>query len=212
MPDFEVCPVGTLERLKRLDQAEDAMALERSTGQRQLDDATALMREAAELFRFYEAHHADRAASALEQLTRCRPELDRKQVLLAQLATSNVKRDRNALMASRLEAWLRGEDRYPVTVGPQEAVIGADGDLIPVTRLGETPKRQAIVHSNVRPVTSGPMADPGMASMVAMALAGDAPALGMDGPTFRLQTADPRFDPNRPLVVNGHPFTPATED
>lgn len=74
-------------------EEQDQWAIERAEGQRQLDDAGALMREAAETFRSYEAHHRAKASEE------GRPE----------------KAERNALMASRLEAWLRGDSIYPIT-------------------------------------------------------------------------------------------------
>lgn len=68
--------------------------------------------------------------------------------------------------------------------------------------------------SNVRPVTDGPLADPGTVEglMGAAGMTDTARSLSMAKATaFRLQTPDPRFDPRKPVVVNGYLFTPATE-
>lgn len=86
---------------------QDQWAVERATGQQQLDDATALMTETAELLRGYEKHHRDQATFA-------DPGSDQRR-------DHHAKAERNALAAMRLDAWLRGEDRYPVTVAEAEA-------------------------------------------------------------------------------------------
>lgn len=199
--------------------ADAEFAIERSTGQRQLDDATALMTEAAELFRSYERHHRGIAAKTGARTGR------------------EEKAERNALMASRLEAWLAGEECYPVTrvefvrdqpglaceIGgppfdaeacrarvdtvvhldvtqPIPAEIAASGDIVPAGV------------SNIRPVTDGPLADQGMIEQLVEALGGPARSLStVKAGAFRLQTPDPRFDPARPVVVNGFIFIPATE-
>jgi hypothetical protein len=96
---------GTIHR-----EEQDQWHEERRIGQQQLDDATALMREAVELFREYEAHHAAKASEA------GRPE----------------KAVRNALMAERLEAWLRGDGQYPVSLSP-------GGTLTYATAIKDTP-------------------------------------------------------------------------
>lgn len=91
---------------QRLDDEAD-WAMERATGQRQLDDAAALMVEAADLFVGYAAHHRDRANRA------AMPE---------QEAASLQKASVNLLMAVRLKEWLAGEDRYTVKLGRVERV------------------------------------------------------------------------------------------
>lgn len=105
---------------KTIYAARDELALERATGQRQLDDATALMTEAHDLFRKYEAHHRHQASVAD---TGPRRE-DREE-----------KANTNALMAARLDAWLKGKDAYPVSLNPADALrqIGeqmVDGETI----------------------------------------------------------------------------------
>jgi hypothetical protein len=223
--DFEVCPKGTQARLAELNQAAEEWAVERATGQLQLDDATALMREAAELFRFYERSHRTKAGRGND---------------FCDVQVTLAKAERNQLAAERLEAWLAGSDRYPVSLPGEDTVVAhgqpipADiapyGQLVPTSRVidfpGVTTRQQAERHpqshhqrfanrdgygSNVRPAT-GPLAEPGVADMLVHALVGDAPALGMDGPVFRLHTADPRFDPAAPVRINGFPYNPATED
>ena len=90
---------------KTIYAARDELALERATGQRQLDDATALMTEALELFRGYYSHHRDKADARW----------DAGDAIGS--TESNGKAQTNALMAARLEAWLAGKDQYPVSVG-----------------------------------------------------------------------------------------------
>lgn len=196
--------MGTQARLAELEQASAEWAIERSTGQRQLDDAGALMAESAALFMGYAEHHWRRADDAVDDPA-------------AQLASLHKARV-NLLAALRLKEWMAGLDRYTVAAPPPiPAEIAPNGDLVPTldfhgcTSLNQARRIARHQRGNVRPVTSGPLADPGVAGMVAAALAGDAPALGMAGPTFRLQTADPRFDPTQPVVINGYPFQPATE-
>jgi hypothetical protein len=196
-------PVVIDAYLAGADQAESDFAIERATGQRQLDDASALMTEAAELFRSYERHHRGIAAKTGARTGR------------------EEKAERNALMAARLEAWLAGEERYPVSPEPFDAEacrarvdtvvhldvtqpipaeIAASGDIVPAGV------------SNIRPVTDGPMADQGMIEQLVEALGGPARSLStVKAGAFRLQTCDPRFDPVRPVVVNGFIFIPATE-
>lgn len=93
-------------------EEQDQWAIERATGQRQLDDARALMVETAELLRGYEEHHRAKVpAEPGNGLARFE----------GQLAAE--KADRNALAASRLEAWVRGEDRYPVQASENPAEV-----------------------------------------------------------------------------------------
>lgn len=163
------------------DQAEAEFAIERSTGQAQLDDATALMREAAELFRAYERHHRDIAKRTGARTGR------------------EEKAERNALMAARLEAWLDGKGIYPITA---DGAYGAHADF-----------RRPPAEPNVRPVT-GALGDPEVVEglMAASGMIDASVSLSMATATaFRLQTPDPRFDPGKPVLVNGFLYTPATE-
>lgn len=163
------------------DQAEAEFAIERSTGQAQLDDATALMREAAELFRAYERHHRDIASRTGARTGR------------------EEKAERNALMAARLEAWLDGKGLYPIT---------ADGAYVAHADFRRPP-----AEPNVRPVT-GALGDPEVVEglMAASGMIDATVPLSLATATaFRLQTPDPRFDPDKPVLVNGFLYTPATE-
>jgi hypothetical protein len=93
------------------------------------------------------------------------------------------------------------------------ADIAANGDLVPVDS-GKTKEdcQQRFGETNIRPVTSGPMADQGMIEHLVEALGGPARSLStVKAGSFQLQTGDPRFDPVRPVVVNGFLFIPATE-
>lgn len=109
--------------------SDDAFDDQRREGQRQLDDATALMTEAATLLRGYEAHHRGKIDKTLNH---------------GSTDPAEVKAETNALMASRLEAWLRGEEFYPVKPGSmsaegqaaQEAFVSAALDA-GVDQIGE---------------------------------------------------------------------------
>ncbi len=229
------------------DHAEAGWTIERSTGQTQLDGATALMREAADLFRSYQKHHAARAVAEPDLMKR---------------GGSIEKAARNALMAARLEAWLAGEDTYPVST---DAILESGAELLAIhataevdaSGTGSTGISTQILEgqtsftgyltittnvtatldfpgelsltalmvvdeaapakeggSNVRPVTIGPLSEPGVADGVASALGLVEPAAALSLATeavFRLQTPDPRFDPRGPVRVNGYLFHPATE-
>ena len=222
--------------------AEAEFAIERAEGQRQLDHATALMREAADLFRSYERHHRTQMGyNSVEEARQYRGGADVERV-----KDRLAKAERNALAAARLEAWLRGESIYPITAGGEyvahaqfrqppverhEFVHDQPGlaheceeadrqtqqmlDRTPGRRIERFANRDGYGGSNVRPVTAGPLAEPGVADGIASALGLDEPgkALAMAGETrFQLVTADPRFDPHAPLCVNGYPFNPATTE
>lgn len=101
-------------------EEQDQWAEERQIGQRQLDDATALMRETAELLRGYEKHHRDEAFRL-----GCGTDEHRDRT---------AKAERNALAAARLEAWLRGEERYPTN--PAEVLRGMAEGLAAQAGLG----------------------------------------------------------------------------
>lgn len=165
-------------------QEQDDWAVERATGQRQLDDATALMREAAELFRAYEKHHRDIAKRTGAKTGR------------------EEKADRNALAASRLEAWLAGADCYPVSV-----------DFPGVTTREQAERHPQSHQSNIRRIREGGLAEPGNVNSVLTMIGAPGRSLSLaDAAVFRLQTPDPRFDPAKPVLVNGYRYTPATED
>ena len=103
-------------------EEQDQWADERRIGQQQLDDARALMVETAELLRGYEAHHRDK----MEPLAPDSPER----------IAAEAKVDRNALAAARLEAWVAGEDRYPVSLNPAEVLRGIATETAAVLGLG----------------------------------------------------------------------------
>jgi hypothetical protein len=88
---------------KTIYAARDELALERATGQRQLDDATALMGEAVDQFRSYERHHMAKVSSIFPVAE------------TSANADTIKKANANALMAMRLEAWLAGKDQYPTS-------------------------------------------------------------------------------------------------
>lgn len=81
---------------------------ERRIGQQQLDDATALMTETAELLRGYERHHREQAERLAAQGTGATLSQERDRI---------EKAERNQLAADRIEAWLRGDTIYPITPG-----------------------------------------------------------------------------------------------
>lgn len=189
-----------------VNQAEAEFAIERATGQQQLDDAWALMAESAALFLGYAEHHQRRADALAGSM-------DGDTDPAAQMASLQKARV-NLLAALRLKEWMAGLGRYTVSPGedtmacraepfPIPAVVADNGDLVPV----DTKRR-----SNIRPVTAGPMADPLMIDSLVQALGGPAHSLSsVKAAGFSLQTGDPRFDPAEPVLINGYRFTPATE-
>lgn len=208
------------------DQANAEWAIERATGQRQLDDAHALMAESAALFMGYAEHHWRRADEATDDPA-------------AQLASLNKARV-NLLAALRLKEWMAGLDRYTTGAdAPGEdtmvcraqpfaipAEIAENGDLVPVDS-GKTAEdcRQRFDNvtnfrgahpmaggSNLRPVTEGPLADPKVVDSILSATGEPGRGLSMvKAGAFRLQTGDPRFDPTQPVLINGFLYHPATE-
>lgn len=190
------------------DQADQEFTIERATGQRQLDDATALMTEAAELLRSYERHHHARWSAAREQLRRTTAPAAVAS-LTEQASEAEEKAERNALMAARLEAWLAGEDRYQVKAVDLPGVTSREQ----AERMADW-RRNGPWGSNVRPVERGPLADPDVFEGL-LAASGQVDATCPLSPAkataFRLQTPDPRFDPSRPVCVNGFLYHPATE-
>jgi hypothetical protein len=191
------------------DQADAEWAIERSTGQRQLDDAGALMREAAELLRGYEAHHGRRAE------TYAAAGLKPKQ------SESLAKAERNALMASRLEAWLRGEDHYPVTLSPVEHVEFVR-DQPGLDCGGRVTRDQSLRRHYTSRGDAHPLYDNienfGTLPPFAYGERECRPRLRPEivreiakRTNVALTTPDPRFDPLAPLTVNGYLFRPAKE-
>lgn len=175
------------------DLAEAEFAIERAVGQRQLDEAGALMMEAAALFLGYGEHHQARA-----------DEFEKSGDVEA-CAASLRKARVNMSMAVSLREWL------------QCAAPTVDGEPVPSGQVIDFPERFANREgygSNVRPVSIGPLADPDVVEGL-MAGAGliDAatPLSVVKATAFRLQTPDPRFDPAQPVVVNGFLYHPATE-
>lgn len=213
--------------------AEAEFAIERAVGQRQLDGATVLIREAADLFVGYSGQHK---AAAEGHESGGNLESARGALLNAQVCIS---------MAVSLKEWLQGEEGEegaPVAhvefrrdqpglacevacpVGPVviPAEIAANGDLVPVdsgktsedcrARFGSILRRT--LGSNVRPVKGMPLEDVRVVEGL-MAASGmidaTSPLSVMQATAFRLQTADPRFDPHQPVCVNGYLYTPTTE-
>lgn len=226
------------------DAADEAWDDQRRVGQAQLDLATAVIREGAQLTRFYEVEHRNKL---LDPAVAADTE---------KVHATIAKANRNGHMAARFEAWLRGDERLPlpapsipglnpadamrhvaeaVTAGTPLTVDHAsfsdaaarmdqvvEIDFPGVTSL-ETARRQADARrSNLRPVTDGALADPviveGLLAAAGMLDATDPDAAPVrlqgvaDLVAFRLNTGDPRFDPSKPVCVNGFLYHPATKD
>jgi hypothetical protein len=184
--------------------------LERAMGQRQLDDAHALMTEATELFRTYEKHHREKVANVMRLID---TDTDPSPALAAErretLAMRAARVQRNCIMASRLEAWMAGKDRYPVScpepcrVGDLTlpAEIADNGDLVLIDdKTVETCRAKFDNLANF--VGAHPAAGSTHASR---------PEQIMKEGAFRVTTADPRFDPFQPVLVNGFLYTPTKE-
>jgi hypothetical protein len=208
-------------------RGDDERAIEANVGQRQIDHATELMRETAELLRDYEAHHRAQALIA----TRETVEFDRI-----------AKAERNALAAARLEAWLAGASRFPIRYS--DACRATDHPLRVIGRpdleaaaRGEASDESCRVelHDNVVdfetfPPVKRPPAPPNLKQVDGelgdpVVVESLMAASGMlDSTTLvrrhrsgglvpvSLSTPDPRFDPARPVYVNGYLFRPAKED
>jgi hypothetical protein len=206
-----------------VDHADRDYAIERSVGQGQLDAATSLMREAAELFRHYEAHHRAKVMPIGP------PGPERNQAT-AESKAALEKAGRNALMAARLEAWLQGEGLYPIT---------ADGAYVAHARHGQVERHDFVRDQPGLDCGCEPFAIPAevaadgslvpvdtktredcRARFEAGSFEGYPGTTGRDAAlriakrelerAFRITTADPRFDPLRPVTVNGYPYCPAT--
>lgn len=192
--DFECLPIGT---------------------QRLLDEATALIVEAAALFTGYADHHKARASEPAE------PEV---------VAASLRKAQLNLSMALSLREWLAGvqptlplDDVVAVLhrarqqqLPPRVVSIDFPGVTTrkQAERMGQERFANRAGYGNLRPVTTGPLADPAVVAGIAAAIepgeAGRALST-IKAHGFHLHTADPRFDPAQPVLINGYPFTPATE-
>lgn len=180
--------------------AEDEWCIERATGQRQLDEALCLIAEAAALFTGYAEHHKNRAAEPAE------PEVQAASLRKAQV---------NLSMALSLREYMAAVE--PTL--PLDDVVA----LLQRLRVNHMPGK--VVHAaerfanregygNVRPVTTGPLADPAVVDGIAAAIEPGEPATSLSSikaHAFQLHTSDPRFDPAKPVLINGFPFTPATE-
>lgn len=210
----------------RFGAIEDEQALERATGQRQLDDATALMTEAAETFRRYEAHHLDKAQTLWDAAN---PKAS---------DDSAAKAKVNALIAARLEAWLRGEDQYPVKVShdhPDGMTMHVQAPHLPpqIIRSQSAGQITSVIADDIpeadeewfkRATLRGPVPNEVIVRHVPPADEGgckDALRSSRTEPertdsvaepaAFRLNTPDPRFDPAKPVTVNGFLYLPTKE-
>ena len=112
---------------------QDLWAIERATGQRQLDEAGALIREAAALLRGYETHH-------LAKAERISASGGRDLETEAAVDDARSKARRNGAMAARLEAWLAGEplpgSMAAADQAAQEAFVSAQLDA-GIDQIGE---------------------------------------------------------------------------
>lgn len=200
--------------------------------------AEELIGEAASLFRIYEEHHRARAESGDHRYQ-------------SGVAGSLAKAKRNGDMADKLEDFL-APPANPADVlrGAAQQMADAVGlevdhaafdqaatylaepvDLEPGDRTVADcmAKFAAPAPGNVRPVTSGPLADPAVVTDL-MESAGltitpatprhdwidhERARAGLpprDPSAFALSTADPRFDPAQPVCVNGYLYHPAKEN
>lgn len=176
-------------------EEQDQWGEERQIGQRQLDDATALMRETAELLRGHERHHRDQA----DEADRYGPTADGE--------ARRAKAERNALAAARLEAWLRGEERYPTN--PAEALRQiaegmVDGEAIRGVDHASFDAAAAKLDEPGVPDEENPEAPAEWFGAARWRTDGVA-----DLAAFRVTTGDPRFDPAGPVVINGFLYHPA---
>lgn len=109
---------------------QDLWAIERATGQRQLDEAGALIREAAALLRGYESHHRDKRGALAMAHGAHSPEF----------LEATEKIARNGGMAARLEAWLAGAplpgSMEAADQAAQEAFVSAQLDA-GIDQIGE---------------------------------------------------------------------------
>lgn len=197
------------------DLAEAEFAIERAVGQRQLDEASALIMEASALFLGYGEHHQARA-----------DEFEKSGDVEA-CAASLRKARVNMSMAVSLREWLSGDVQgmtCPHCRGRQFARVDeakpgggfGPGPMLRCVSCKETllvpiPAAKAS-QPNIKPVTSGHLADPVVIESLIESLGGPVHCLSaVKAGAFRLQTPDPRFDPARPVCVNGFLYTPATE-
>jgi hypothetical protein len=178
---------------------QDEWCIERATGQRQLDEALCLIAEAAALFTGYADHHKARAAEPGE------PEVQ---------AASLRKAALNLSMALSLREYMAAaEPTLPLDEAVEVLQRARAGSMPNVLSFPERFANRA-GYGNVRPVTSGPLADPAVvAGLAAVVEPGEVatPLSTIRAHAFQLHTADPRFDPSQPVLINGYAFTPATE-
>lgn len=257
-PDIGRDGAGVRSPLADLESAQDEATIERAEGQRQLDQAAALMREASELLRGYEAHHLAKAEAHNDRSRACRDAYDA--AAESRLRDEALgKANRNALMAHRLEAWLSGEplpgSMDAADQAAQEAFVSAalDAGVDQISEADEPPPRvrqrdllaEVIgrpVHKSggdyqfegeiraIIPKRSGALRyavedDRGLLLIMNASQCGldhreefmgaharHRPDGVADLTAFRLTTPDPRFDPAKPVCVNGYLYRPTKED
>lgn len=219
---FEAGVIWAEGRCAEIHGAEqEQWAEERQIGQRQLDDATALMRETAELLRGYEAHH-------LAKVERLVASGGRDPDTEAAVDDTRSKARRNALAASRLEAWLRGDSIYPITAdGAYGAHAGfrsvPNAVVIHRQAAGQTAEALATNPAEVlRDIAEGMVDGETIKGVDHASFDAAAEELARPVPwrregvadlvAVRLNTGDPRFDPALPATINGYLYVPAKEN
>lgn len=205
-----------------------------------MGEARRLVREAAALFRAYEEHHRDIArrtgarTGRLEKAERNRDMADRLEQWLAGSGDNPAEvlrviaqeaADQSGLTVDQPafdEAAGRLSDtRCGLKPFPTPAEIADNGDLV-VIDSGKTVEdcrarfddgRRFAGFPNVKPAT-GVLGDPEVVEglMAASGMIDATSALSLASATaFRLQTADPRFDPDKPVRINGFLYTRAAK-
>lgn len=159
--------------------------------------AEVIVQMSAALFRGYQRSH-EAKLDRLDALPA--PQSDRAMIaLMLEHGAVTEKIDRNRVMADRLEEWLADRREPPAVDG------------------GWKRSGSGTESSNVRPVSVAPLMDPAVVEgLLASAGVIEAAAAEVDQVTgtadlvsIRLATGDPRFDPDKPLTVNGYLFHPA---
>lgn len=143
------------DRIDRLIKGQQALiddhTITVATGQRQLDNATALMTEAVAHLKLVAGHFQDEANRIKGRVP------DDHRLATMQVTDAVHNSNINLVMAARLEAWLRGEDQFPVSMngfadggvvtgatlreGEIPAVLSPAGSLNParvLAQIGET--------------------------------------------------------------------------
>lgn len=209
---------------------QDLWAIERAQGQRQLDEAGALIREAAALLRGYEASHLGKA-------DRISASGGRDLETEAAVDDARSKARRNGAMAARLEAWLAGEplpgSMAAADQAAQEAFVNRDKPLIvpPAPQHHRAPADLVAAMAGATLIEQsdgvgqvGWVKVHGLRNARALfdcLAAANAVAQGgavwrlegvADLAAFRLTTGDPRFDPRKPATINGFLYHPTKED